>query len=100
MRQRARTLNAVKSSLNKQPNICHQFKRRRLLGFWRRMQSPCLPIDIMHLFLRALILVWCTVTALQNSLELLRRRKELHESLCNCMQAYVIACKLMILHAF
>ena len=32
--------------------------------------------------------------ALRNSCELLRRRKELHVSLCNCMQTYVTACKL------
>ena len=33
--------------------------------------------------------------ALRNSCELLRRRNELHASSCNCMQAYVTACKLM-----
>ena len=33
--------------------------------------------------------------ALRNSCELLRQRKELHASLCNCMQAYVTVCKLM-----
>ena len=32
--------------------------------------------------------------ALRNSCELLRR-KELHVCLCNCMQAYVTACKLV-----
>jgi len=33
--------------------------------------------------------------ALRNSCELLRQRKELHTNSWNCMQAYVIACKLM-----
>ena len=33
--------------------------------------------------------------ALRTACELLRRIKELHASSCNCMQAYVTACKLM-----
>ena len=33
--------------------------------------------------------------ALRNSCELLRQRKELQASSCNCMQAYETACKLM-----
>ena len=35
------------------------------------------------------------IQALQSSCELRRQRKELHASLCNCMQAQGIACKLM-----
>ena len=37
--------------------------------------------------------------ALRDSCELLRQRKEVHASLCNCMQVYVIACKLMDLQS-
>ena len=35
-----------------------------------------------------------TQQALRNSCELLRRRKELYASSCNCMQAYITVCKL------
>ena len=37
--------------------------------------------------------------ALQNSCELLRHRKELHTSSCNCMQAHETSCTFMELHA-
>ena len=36
--------------------------------------------------------------ALWNSCEMLRQRKEMRTSPCNCIQAYVTACKLMELH--
>ena len=38
--------------------------------------------------------------ALRNSCELLRQRRELHASLCNCMQAYVTACKLNCIQTY